>query len=341
MAFETTTLGSPFPTWSDNPTLSSAQTAQVLALIASHPTVTTHELASTSGLGTYHTVSGLTAGQFLIATSATGAAFQSLGTNAIPEVNRSYLNDAREWVTALAPMSITITELSGEIDCGYLGLWDQQGGGTLGRIKYDFRSTHDGVIWLPEPALYDGSHEGTICVQCQDWSETHSATNQCNDWTIDRSTFIRVWPIEDPDPAKITGIYDVACREDDGTPWAGRELTLYNLCPDGETQYNLTLVHNSTDSTDGYRILCPSAADLVLAPGESARFIYDKVSHIWVVTAVSRLSTETPTITEAAAPPAGAGTTLGDQHLDTSTHTLYWWSPTLNQWEYFKADGQY
>jgi hypothetical protein len=42
------------------------------------PDMLAHELASTSALGTFHTVSGLTAGQVLRATSATNAAFAQL-----------------------------------------------------------------------------------------------------------------------------------------------------------------------------------------------------------------------------------------------------------------------
>lgn len=62
-----------------------------------------HVLASTSGLGATHTVSGLTAGQFLRATGATTAAFQTIQSSDLPTHASTHLPSGGDALTTAAP----------------------------------------------------------------------------------------------------------------------------------------------------------------------------------------------------------------------------------------------
>lgn len=78
-------------------------------------TAGSHVLATTSGLGSEHTVSGLAEGQFLRATGATTAAFQTIQDSDLGSGtadSSSYLRGDRTWATITAGFNQTIQEES-------------------------------------------------------------------------------------------------------------------------------------------------------------------------------------------------------------------------------------
>lgn len=60
------------------------------------PTTAVHELADTGGLGPEHTVSGLTAGQVLVAIGDTAAAFRKLQLGQLADVDPTSISSANE-----------------------------------------------------------------------------------------------------------------------------------------------------------------------------------------------------------------------------------------------------
>ena len=145
-------------------------------------------------------------------------------------------------------------------------------------VLYDVDDAATGVVYSPGSVTFDPAIAPTALAA------------DANNWAPPGITHASVVKIDASTAVSISGITGGVAA----TNWIGRVLTLANISAN-----DVTLLHQSTSSTTGNRIICPNGASYVISPSASVLLWYDAAITRWRVIAA----------------PAGAGAPTGADYL--------------------------
>jgi hypothetical protein len=148
--------------------------------------ISSHVLADTTGLGTYHTTSGLTAGQVLRATGATTAAFQSIQAGDLPSHAHAGGDITSGAVgVAYGGTGVSSWNAGGVIYASAATTLTDTGAGAARSIIY----TDDGASWEQVSASASGTYYLRVVNGVADWSAISAgALTDLTDVTITSPT---------------------------------------------------------------------------------------------------------------------------------------------------------